>query len=431
MGTPKRITAFLERAPTAIFSAYAIAAAFGVYFAMYAFRKPFTVGTFEGSFDIGLLPPIDYKIFLIISQVVGYCLSKFIGIKVVSEMTPAKRALGIFIVIGAAEAALLLFSITPRPYNAIFMFLNGVPLGMVWGLVFGFLEGRRISELLGAGLSASYVVASGAVKSVGKWLLDLGVPETLMPASAGLLFAPLLVLSVVMLSQLPPPTAEDEASRVKREPMDGAQRRKFLTEFFGGLASLTFLYMFLTAYRSIRDDFAREIWDALGYSDQPSIFALSELPVVVVVLVALALLMLIKSNRRALLVVHLTMAAGTATIGIVTLLFQLELIPGVAFMILVGVGAYVAYVPFGCVLFDRMIASVGFVATAGFMIYTTDAFGYTGSVITMLYKNFSQSDVDWLTFFMGFSYITSVICTVFFIASGWYFSKRSSPQPGS
>ena len=35
-------------------------------------------------------------------------------------------------------------------------------------------------------------------------------------------------------------------------------------------------------------------------------------------------------------------------------------------MILIGFGLYAAYVPFGCILFDRLIATVNAVGTAGF-----------------------------------------------------------------
>ena len=41
------ITRWLETAPPAFFSAYCIAAAFGTYFCMYAFRKPYTVAVFR------------------------------------------------------------------------------------------------------------------------------------------------------------------------------------------------------------------------------------------------------------------------------------------------------------------------------------------------------------------------------------------------
>ena len=56
-----------------------------------------------------------------------------------------------------------------------------------------------------------------------------------------------------------------------------------------------------------------------------------------------------------------------------TLLLDAGQIDGLAWMILVGLGAYLAYVPFGSVLFDRRIAATGFVGTAVFAIYLTDA----------------------------------------------------------
>ena len=338
---------------------------------------------------------------------------------------------------GIAEVALLLFAILPAPWNALAMFLNGVPLGMVWGLVFGFLEGRRVSEALGAGLSASYIVASGVVKSVGKALIEYGgVDEYWMPVLTGLIFAPLMVFCVWLLARLPPPSAEDEAARVKREPMDGKARKAFVMAFFPGLFFLTFLYIFLTAYRDFRDNFAVEIWAALGYAESPSILATSELYVAFGVMIALGALMTIKSNRAGLIAVHLVMLAGTGLVGLSTLAWQADLMPGLfgatpeaVWMILVGLGLYLAYVPFGCVLFDRMIAAVGVVATAGFMIYVTDAFGYLGSVALLLYKNFGAPDLSWLDFFVTFSYITSVLCSVCFVASMIYFERRSRATP--
>ena len=132
---------------------------------------------------------LQYKTILIISQVIGYCLSKFMGIKIISEMPASRRALSIALCIGIAWAALLLFAVIPAPYNILCLFINGLPLGMIWGLVFGFLEGRKVSEVLGVGLSASYILASGVVKSVGKILMNAGVPEFWMPFATGACFA--------------------------------------------------------------------------------------------------------------------------------------------------------------------------------------------------------------------------------------------------
>jgi MFS family permease len=368
---------------------------------------------------------MDYKILLIVSQVFGYTLSKFIGIKIVSEMSSQKRALAIVLMIGLAELALLGFALAPYEWKPLFLFLNGIPLGMIWGLVFGFLEGRKSTELLGAGLSASYIVASGAVRSVGSFVLSLGVSEFWMPFVTGLLFLGPLLFFVYLLNLIPPPTQEDETLRMKRQPMDKAARRAFFFRFAPGLIALTGLYMLLTAYRDFRENFAREIWDATGYAGKPEIFAMTELPIAIAVLIALAFMMKIKSNEKAMTVIHCLMLGGSLMIGLSTLAFQSGLINPVAWMVMIGMGLYLAYVPYGCILFDRLIACMGVVATAGFLIYVTDAFGYLGSVSLMLYRTFGQPDLSWLNFFVAFSYITSAICAACFTFSMFYFRGQT------
>ena len=398
---------------------------------MYAFRKPFTAGEFDTMVALPLLPPVHYKIVLVISQVFGYTVSKFIGIKVVSELAAARRGLAILVLIAWAELALLGFAMAPTPWDAVFLFLNGVPLGMIWGLVFGFLEGRQASELLGAGLSASYIVASGVVKSIGAKLIDMGVPEQWMPVTTGLLFLVPMIFFVALLRAIPPPSAQDEALRIRREPMDGRARRQFFQSFAPGLLGLIGLYILLTSYRDFRDNFAREIWGAVGFADQPEIFAIAEIPIALIVLVALALLMRIRDNRRALAIVHLMMAFGSALIGILTLAHAAELISPTIWLIGVGVGLYLGYVPFGCILFDRLIACVGWPGTAAFMIYLSDSFGYLGSVGVLLYKNFGQSELSWLEFFELFSYVTSIGCTAAFLYSMFYFARHPLTQRAS
>ena len=389
---------------------------------MYAFRKPFTAATFEDQ----TFGPLDLKIALVISQVCGYALSKFLSIKFVSEITPARRAVALLGLIGLAELALLAFGLVPDDAKVVAIFFNGLPLGGVWGLVFGFLEGRRTSEILGAGLSTSYIVASGAVKTVGDWILLAGVSEGWMPFVTGLVFALPFVVAVVLLRQLPPPTREDEAVRTVRKPMDGAQRIAFFRRFAFGLVALTGLYTLLTAFRDVRDNFAKEIWIALGWGDKPSILTLSEIPVALAVLVGLALVYRVQDNRRALMIIHWLMLGGTVLIGVATLLFDAGILGPVPWMILIGTGLYLAYVPYGCVLFDRLIAATGAAGTAVFMIYVTDAFGYAGVVGVLLYKNFGNATVDWLSFFRGFAYVTAVSCTAAFAASAWYFARRTN-----
>lgn len=425
MARDGRIARWLSGASTPVFMAWAIGSSFTTYFCMYAYRKTFAVGTFAGQNEVPWIGAVDTKIILIVAQVIGYCVSKFLGIKVVSEMRPSRRAWAIVAAIASSEVALVSFAVVPMPWAAVCLFLNGLPLGMVWGLVFGFLEGRRTSDGLGAALCASFIIASGFVKTVGKLVLGWGVSEPWMPAFVGaMFFAPMMVF-VWMLAQVPPPSEADKKERLERVPMDAAARWRFFKLVAPGLVLLTAAYVLLTAYRDFRDNFAREIWDALGYADQPEVLTTAEVPVAIGSLIAVALCMAIKSNRRALLAIHFALLGGALLVGASTLLFEMGAVGPGAWMMLVGLGLYVGYVPYNCVLFDRLIPAIGHVGTAGFLIYVTDAFGYLGSVGVMLYKNFGHASLSWLSFFKSFSHLTAWAGAALFVLSTLYFARRT------
>ncbi len=304
--------------------------AFGAYFAMYAFRKPFTAASYADAAPF----LVNYKIALVIVQVFGYALSKVWGVKVISETPPHRRAVGILALIGLAEAALVLFAVIPPPWNIACLFVNGLALGMIWGLVFGFLEGRRLSEILGAMLCTSFIVSSGVVKSVGESVMLRGwANEYWMPAVTGLLFVPLLLVCVFGLAAMPPPTAEDERLRVARAPMDGVARRSMFGAYAPGLVALIVIYIALTVVRDFRDNFAVEIWNGLGFKNDAEIFSLSELPVAAIVLITLSTVMFIRDNQRAFLANLVLVAAGLAIAGLSSLAFQMHLIGPISWMV--------------------------------------------------------------------------------------------------
>lgn len=413
----------LTRAHPAVFVAFAGLAGFCAYFSMYAFRKPFTAATFD------VVPgwhfALDYKIALVIAQVAGYALSKLIGVRVISEMGPTQRGHAILGLIGASWVALVAFALIPAPWNVAALFFNGLPLGMIWGLVFSYMEGRRTSEVLGAILCASFIASSGVVKSIAKALmLDGHVSAFWAPAATGALFLPLLAVSVWALEQIPPPSKADEAERVHRAPMNRADRRAFLAAYAPGIALLVAGYVLLTAFRDFRDNFAAEIWNALGYGEASSVFSASELPVAAVSLGVLAALMVVRDNLRALMAMHGVILAGFLLLGGSTLAFHARLIGPLPWMILNGAGLYMAYTPFNAMLFDRLIAYSGQAATAGFLIYVADASGYMGSVALLVWKNFGATALDWLQYFVSGAYAVSLVggaCTTLSLV---YFRRR-------
>ena len=335
-----------------------------------------------------------------------------------------KRGLAILVLIGIAELALLGFAVVPEKLKFLFLFANGIPLGMVWGLVFSFLEGRRFTEVMGAGLCASFIFASGFVKSVGKWLLLNGVSDFWMPVTVGAMFAIPLLFFVGMLSLLPDPSPEDEELRTRREPMTGAQRKAFFKQFAWGLTSLIVVYIMLTAFRDFRDNFMAEILTQLGFGDEPEIFTTTEVPVTIGVLLMLAFVMFIRNNMLALTVNHVIIGLGCAAVGASTWLFHQETIGPISWIMLTGFGAYMAYIPFNCILFERLIAAFKYPSNAGFLIYLADAFGYLGSVAVLFYKDFFVSEMDWLTFFTYSCYAVSIVGVIFTGFAIIYFERR-------
>ncbi|MPY22612.1 hypothetical protein FM037_07400 [Shewanella psychropiezotolerans] len=401
---------------------YASSAAFMTYFCMYAFRKPFTAATYETV--TGWDFQIDFKVALVLAQVFGYLLSKIIGIKVVSEMKASQRAYCIFALVMFAQLALIIFPLVPAPYNLILLFLNGLPLGMIWGLVFSYLEGRRVSEILGAALSVTFIVASGWVRTIGKWLIvDMGVPELWMPAFTGGIFILPLLVSVVALSQLPPPSAADIALRQKRLPMNGKERWRFFCRFAPGITFLVLSFMMLTGLRDFRDNFEAEIWAALGYGQEANIFAYTGIRIAFIVLLALGAMVLIKNNVKAFYANHLVILLGICLFGLSTLMFEAGMIQGKTWMVALGAGVYIAYIPYNCFLFDRMISALGVSANAGFLIYISDSAGYLGSVGILLYRTFGSPELSWLTFFINTTYLVAIVAGTLVLASLAYFSS--------
>lgn len=396
-------------------------AAFGTYFCMYAFRKPFTVATYENLFFIG----IDYKIVLIITQVIGYMLSKFIGIKLISELKTKSRLPYLLVMIASAELSLILFGLVPSPYNIVLMLVNGLSLGMVWGVVFSYIEGRKFTEILGVILCSSFIVSSGVVKSAGLLVMNsMGISELWMPAVTGAFFIVPFIGFALLLEKVPPPTEEDKLLRKERLPMSRQDRKKVLANFLIPIVILVFFYVCLTAMRDFRDNFSREIWDAVGYENDAAIYTLSEIPIAIIVLLSIALFAFVKNNYKAFISYHFMLIFGALLVGVSTLLFQTGTIGPAFWMILVGLGLYTCYVPFNCIFFDRMIATFRIKGNAGYLIYIADAFGYLGSMAVLLYKNFGQSTISWLQFFVEGSYIISVIGCSISIVSLLYFKRK-------
>lgn len=387
---------------------------------MYGFRKPYTAATYEGASFWG----IDYKFLLIIAQTAGYVIAKWAGIKIVSEVRPSRRIALLIFLLCFAESMLLLFGLIPRPWNIVCLFLNGLPLGVVFGLVLGCLEGKRNTEALIAGLCASFIVSDGVSKSVGKWLLELGVGEGWMPFLSGMVFAAPTILFVAMLSKVPPPSESDVVNRSERRPMRGRARWKFFMRYAPGLAGVTIVYLFVTLLRSIRADFAPELWRDLGYSQTPAVFTQSELLVSLGVVLVSAMTVLIGNHYRAFMISLVTSLFGFVILLLCVKGWHAGWIGSFGFMVLLGLGVYIPYVAIHTTVFERMIAITREKANIGFLMYLVDSVGYTGYILLMLMKYLMPPSSSILRLFIPCCLFLGIAGVVLVIFSIWWFKIK-------
>ena len=400
---------------------YAAVVAFLTYTMIFGFRKSYTVCTFDGMAFWGL----GYKTLLVLSQMMGYLMAKFYGIKFIAELKRLNRYKIVLLLVGIAWMAWLFFALVPAPYNIVFLFINGFPLGMLWGVIFSYIEGRKTTDFIGAALAVSFIFSSGFVKSVGGWLqLRFHLSEFWIPFATGLVFALPLLLFIFLMEKIPPPTEEDIALRMNRTPMDATQRKAFIKQYLPGIVAAVLIYCFATIFRDIRDNFSADMWKEMGYLNQPAIFSKTETPITLVILILIGSMVMIKNSFKAFMLAHFFIALGFVVAGLSTYLFTQNLLEPYWWMTLVGLGLYMVYIPFNSVYFERLIATFRFTGNVGFLIYVADSFGYLGSVSVLLSKEIFKVQLNWVHFFSNSVMILSFIGFIMSGIAALYFKKK-------
>lgn len=416
--TRKRLFDFL-------FILWAGGAALLSYSLVYALRKPFTAASFENAefFDM------DYKVVVTISQILGYVVSKFIGIKLISELQSEERFKFILTSVLLAEASLILFGLLSTPFNVAAMFLNGLSLGCMWGVIFSFIEGRRVTDILASLLGVSMVISSGTAKSVGLYVMNhLHVSEFWMPALIGAVALPLLLLLGWALNKLPEPNKEDIAMKSERETLNGKQRWELFKSFMPFLSMLFIANIAIVVLRDIKEDFLVNIIDVSAYS--PWLFAQIDSVVTLIILGIFGLMVLVKDNLKALSVLFGLIIAGMIVMSVVSFGQQQLRLSPVIWLFIQSLCLYIAYLTFQTIFFDRFIACFRIRGNVGFFIVTTDFLGYTGTVLVLVLKEFCNPDIDWAVFYNQFAGYVGIFCCVTFVCSFVYLHQRFRKETG-
>lgn len=383
-----------QKVSNALFIVWAGGAALVSYALVYALRKPFTAATFEGLEFLGM----DYKTATSIVQIAGYVLSKLLGIKLVSELQRRHRLPFLIGSVAMAELSLLAFALLPVPWNIVALFFNGLSLGCMWGVIFSYLEGRRLSGVLASVMGMSIACSSALAKSAGLYLIrDLGVDPFWMPAIIGGVAFVLLVVLAFALNALPDPSAEDRAACAERVPMDGRQRRRIFLRFAPLLTMLFAANLFVTVVRDIKEDFLVNIVD----TSQLSAWAFSGVDAVVTAIILLLFLAvsLIRSHLNVLCTLLVLVLVSMFALVYVAWNYDWLALSPLAWLFVQSLGVYTAFLSFQTLFFERFVACYHIRGNVGFFIVTIDFIGYVGTVGVLVFKELFAGELDWLAFY--------------------------------
>ena len=412
-----------KRFSDALLILWAGGAALLSYSLVYALRKPYTAASFEGLDFFGT----DYKVAVTTIQILGYVIAKFFGIKLISELKKEHRMKFILASILVAELSLVLFGLLPAPYNIFAMFFNGLSLGCMWGVIFSFIEGRKVTDMLASLLGVSMVFSSGVAKSFGLFAMnEMHVGQFWMPAVIGAFALPLLVFMGYMLKRLPQPTEEDIALRNERVTLDGNGRKRL---FRGYAPILTLLFVgnfMLLVLRDIKEDFLVNILDMSNQSSW--LFAQVDTIVTLVILGIFAAFIFFCSNIRALMCLMGLVIAGCLVMTYVSLNYEALDWQPVVWLFVQSLCLYIAYLTFQTIFFDRFIACFRIRGNVGFFIAIIDFIGYMGTVTLLSTKEFLNFDMEWFALYNHMACAVGAVCAVLFTVAAVLIYKRYSAQ---
>ncbi len=218
--------------------------------------------------------------------------------------------------------------------------------------------------------------------------------------------------------------AVDVAARAARATMTREERRGLFSRHALGLTLLVTMYLAVTIVRSMRADFAPEIWRGLGTTLQPSTFSNSEILVALGVLAVNGMSVFVLDNRRAFFASLAVCAGGFLLIAAALAGNQAQRIDGFTFMVLLGLGLYLPYVAMHTTIFERLLAMTRERGNLGFLMYVADAFGYLGYVGVLVVRNFATTSDDVLPFFVPLCWIATIVSLACLLGSWRYFASR-------
>jgi hypothetical protein len=385
---------------------YVIIVASLSYFFTYGISSALFAGDFATTSVFG-----NTKDAITIAQIIGFVIGKIIGATMLHNIKKSHRFILFMIVTSMSAIPLVIFGFLPAVGQVCMMLISGMFLVLIWGFLVFYIEGRYATDIIIMVIYMALIMASGISKTLATVLMrNEGISENFMPAICATIGCTGTILFMYLLSIAPPPTEEEKASRQAREPSTSAEQTAFFKKYRVGLTAILIVYGMLSAYRNFRDYYALELWtDLLGADFDSGTYSLSEIIVSIAVTAIYCGLIFIKNEVTAFFVILGMMLSGGIVICISTIFGEYN---GFLWIVMVGIGAFIAYVPPGAMLYDKLMAASKTNFTTVFLIYVSEVAGSSTTLLVILLKTFAFSTTSFITYFTVLSYLTSAILIV-------------------
>ena len=295
----------------------------------------------------------------------------------------------------------------------------------MWGVIFSFLEGRRVTDLLASLMGLSIAISSGTAKSTGLFVMDnLHISEFWMPAFIGAFAFPLLSFLGWLMTRMPQPTQADKELRTERVTLDSKARLNLFKSFMPVLIMLFFANLFITVLQDIKEDFLVKILDINAAGLSSWAFARVDATVTLIILCMFGLMSMVRSNIKVLCLLLGLVTCGTAALSFMAFNYSALRLPPMMWLFLQSLSLYTVYLSFQTLFFERFIACFKIKGNVGFFIITLDFIGYTGTVVVLVFKEFFNPAVNWLDFYNLMSGYVGIACGVAFVGSAIYLVQR-------
>jgi hypothetical protein len=201
--------------------------------------------------------------------------------------------------------------------------------------------------------------------------------------------------------------------------MDRKDRWGFLRRHGGVVVPIIAAYTLVTLLRSVRADFSRELWQALGAPGAASVFTRSEAWVTLAMILPLGLIVRIADHRKAFYGGLGISCLGLAVVIASSLAWQWHRIDAFGFMVAVGIGLYLPYIAVHATVFERLIALSRERANLGFLMYLADTAGYVGVCAVMAMKGRNMGTTDILPLFLNGAILIAILGIGCLVAAAW------------